>query len=53
MMNTEVAAGEKTGSSVKSSSPIFAPGIFGPVGEGSFCLGYVSKWNIRFLQEMI
>lgn len=33
--------------------PTFALGIFGSIGEGSFCLGYALKWNIRFLQGMI
>lgn len=38
-MNTEVAAGEKTGSSVKSSSPIFAPWNFWPCGGRKLLFG--------------
>lgn len=45
--------GKKTWSCLKSSSPILALGIFGPVREGRFCLGYAFKWDIKFLQEMI
>lgn len=45
--------GKNFESSFKSSFPFFAPGIFGLVGEGSFCLGNAFKWNIRFLWQMI
>lgn len=38
-MNTE----EKNGELSKEIFPISALGIFGSVGEGSFCLGYALK----------